>query len=126
MTDTKATKKERFDYSTIGLVKKEDKVTFNEEGIDVLTSEVKDWLANYGTFVYLTRLLAGHEKDTLAEKKAIVQEGWNWLVDGMPARTRARVDGKTAAVNELLKQLEVATDTTTNAILQGVIDKMRS
>jgi len=94
--------KERFDYSKVGLVKKDGITKFNGEGIEVLPETSQQWLANYGLFVYESRLLAGHEKDTISEKTELIQEGWNWLIDGMPKRERTRTDAFTAACQKII------------------------
>lgn len=80
--------KKRFDYGQIGLVKKNDEVLYEGISVDDLPTNSKSWLSHYGAFVFLTRSLAGHEKDSLADKKAIVAEQFQWLVDGMPEKTR--------------------------------------
>ena len=72
----------RFDYTKIGLVKKDHVTTFDGNGIDKFTEDVVKGLANEGYFTKLTRALAGHEKDTDDEKKAILQAMYNQLVSG--------------------------------------------
>jgi hypothetical protein len=79
--------KKRFDYTTLGLIKKDDITTFNEQGINDIP-ECRDYLANYGLFVIMTRSLAGHEKDSLVEKKAILTETFKWFTDKMPKRVK--------------------------------------
>lgn len=72
----------RFDYTTLGLVKKDDVVTFNGNGIMDLDQKIRDGLSNYGLFVKMTRALAGHEKDSEVEKKAILTSMWDLLKSG--------------------------------------------
>ena len=114
--------KVRFDYTTIGLVKKDGIVTFDGKGINDI-QDCKDYLANYGLFVVLTRSLAGHEKDSLAEKKSIVKENFQWFLDKMPKREKTRIDTKTATINLLKVQMESA-NPAEKKILAGIIAKM--
>ena len=72
----------RYDYSKIGLSKKDGITIFNGNGIGNFTDDVKEGLANEGYFTKLTRALAGHEKETDVEKKAIVQETYEMLANG--------------------------------------------
>lgn len=113
----------RFDYSKIGLTKVDGITLFDGKGIVNLAKEVIDYLANYGLFVILTRALAGHEKDTDAEKKSIVSASFQWLLDGCPKRTKTHIDAKTATINVLKVQMETASKAE-KAILAGIIAKM--
>jgi len=63
--------KERFDYAQIGLAKVEDVTTFDGKKADDLNAYAKSFLVNYGAFVAMSRTLAGHEKDTIAEKREL-------------------------------------------------------
>lgn len=95
--------KVRFNYSKVGLVKENNVVKFNNKGINTLPEPSRDWLANYGLFVALTRTLAGHEKDTDIEKQILIQKEWDWLAQGMPPKTRAtKVDAFTMACQKLI------------------------
>lgn len=94
--------KVRFDYSKIGLVKKDDVVTMQGKGINILPQESREWLTNYGLFVALTRTLAGHEKDSLVEKQELIQKEWDWLAQGMPTKTRTKVDAFTSACQKVI------------------------
>ena len=102
------TAKVRFDYTTIGLVKNadnNDEVTFDGLGINELPKESIDWIANYGLFVYLTRSLAGHEKESVEFKRTMISDGYNWLKDGMPKKTRAnsiKTDSFIDSVNSII------------------------
>jgi hypothetical protein len=87
--------KARFDYASIGLTKLEGVTLFNGEGITAMNEDIKAKLADYGLFVKLTRALAGHEKDSNEEKKAILTEMFNMLKDGKMTtgkRTRTTAD----------------------------------
>lgn len=77
----------RFDYTKVGLVKKDDIVTFNGKGVEDIAN-CRDYLANYGLFVVMTRSLAGHEKETDAEKKTILTATFKWFEDEMPKRIK--------------------------------------
>ncbi len=94
--------KERFDYSLIGLVKKDDVTTFDGKRADDLPEVARTFLANYGMFVALSRTLAGHEKDTIEEKRALVEDYWNWLEAGCPKRERKASDAFTTACNKIM------------------------
>jgi hypothetical protein len=121
---TEKSTKVRFDYTTIGLIKKDGIVTFEGKGINDITT-CKDYLANYGLFVVLTRSLAGHENDSLAEKKAIVADTFKWFTDGMPKREKSRIDTKTATINLLKAQMETASKAE-KAVLASIITKMEA
>ena len=87
----------RYDYNRIGLAKTEGTTKFNGMGINDLGNAAVQWIANYGLFVFLTRSLAGHEKMSDNDKKDIVAESFQWLLDGMPARERSKADAFTSA-----------------------------
>jgi hypothetical protein len=87
----------RYDYNKIGLAKTEGTTKFDGMGINDLGNAAIQWIANYGLFVFLTRSLAGHEKMSDADKKDIVAESFQWLLDGMPARERSKADAFTSA-----------------------------
>ena len=115
--------KVRFDYTTIGLVKKDGIVTFDGKGINDIAN-CKDYLANYGLFVIMTRSLAGHEKDTDAEKKAILVDTFSWFTEGMPKRAKAgRVNVKQATINLLKEQIKSASKVEAK-ILQSIVEKL--
>jgi hypothetical protein len=88
MESTDKKTKTRFDYSLISLTKKDDVTLFNGMSIMNLTQPCRDYLANYGLFVVLTRTLAGHEQDSLVEKKALVADAFQWFIDEMPKREK--------------------------------------
>lgn len=94
--------KERFDYSLVGLVKKDDVTTFDGKRADELNVDAKMFLINYGAFVAMSRTLAGHEKDTIAEKRELVEDYWNWLEAGCPKRERKVSDAFTTACNKIM------------------------
>ena len=94
--------KERFDYSLIGLVKKDDVTTFDGKRADELNVDAKMFLINYGAFVAMSRTLAGHEKDTIEEKRALVKDYWDWLDAGCPKRERKVSDAFTTACNKIM------------------------
>ena len=94
--------KERFDYSLIGLVKKDDVTTFDGKRADELNVPAKAFLINYGAFVAMSRTLAGHEKDTIEEKRALVKDYWDWLDAGCPKRERKVSDAFTTACNKIM------------------------
>ncbi len=94
--------KERFDYSLVGLVKKDDVTTFDGKRADELNVDAKAFLINYGAFVAMSRTLAGHEKDTIAEKRELVADYWNWLEAGCPKRERKVTDAFTTACNKIM------------------------
>ncbi|OQB06825.1 MAG: hypothetical protein BWY21_01883 [Parcubacteria group bacterium ADurb.Bin216] len=94
--------KERFDYTQIGLAKVEDVTTFDGKRADELNLDAKAFLINYGAFVAMSRTLAGHEKDTIAEKRALVEDYWNWLEAGCPKRERKVSDAFTTACNKIM------------------------
>jgi hypothetical protein len=72
----------RYNYNLIGLSKVDGITLFEGKGVNELTAEVNVGLANEGLFTKLTRALAGHEKASDADKKAIVQAGWDVLFSG--------------------------------------------
>jgi len=138
MADNMKSDKVRFDYTTIGLVKADGIVTFDGKGINDI-ADCKDYLANYGLFVVLTRSLAGHEKDTLAEKKAIVKDNFQWFLAGMPKREKGaetlgmkieRVGNILKEANNTLASLETALklmkDKTGKETLENVISKLKA
>ena len=94
--------KERFDYAQIGLAKVEDVTTFDGKKADDLNAYAKSFLVNYGAFVAMSRTLAGHEKDTIAEKRELVEDYWNWLEAGCPKRERKVTDAFTTACNKIM------------------------
>jgi hypothetical protein len=94
--------KERFDYSLVGLVKKDDVTTFDGKRADELNVDAKMFLINYGAFVAMSRTLAGHEKDTIEEKRALVKDYWDWLDTGCPKRERKVSDAFTTACNKIM------------------------
>ena len=94
--------KERFDYSLIGLVKKDDVTTFDGKRVDELNVDAKKFLVNYGAFVAMSRTLAGHEKDTIEEKRALVKDYWDWLEAGCPKRERKVSDAFMTACNKIM------------------------
>lgn len=94
--------KERFDYTQIGLAKVEDVTTFDGKRADELNIDAKAFLINYGAFVAMSRTLAGHEKDTITEKRALVEDYWNWLEAGCPKRERKVTDAFTTACNKIM------------------------
>ena len=94
--------KERFDYAQIGLVKKDDVTTFDGKRADELNVTAKAFLINYGAFVAMSRTLAGHEKDTIEEKRALVKDYWDWLNAGCPKRERKVSDAFTTACNKIM------------------------
>jgi len=94
--------KERFDYTQIGLAKVEDVTTFDGKRADELNLDARMFLINYGAFVAMSRTLAGHEKDTIAEKRALVEDYWNWLEAGCPKRERKVSDAFTTACNKIM------------------------
>ncbi len=94
--------KKRFDYSLVNLSKKEDITLFDGNGIDDLPEVARTFLANYGMFVALSRTLAGHEKDTIEEKRALVKDYWDWLNAGCPKRERKVSDAFTTACNKIM------------------------
>ncbi|MFZ3129589.1 MAG: hypothetical protein WA125_00415 [Desulfosporosinus sp.] len=100
-------KKTRFDYSLINLIKKDDVTTFNGMGITNLTQPCRDYLANYGLFVVLTRTLAGHESDSIAEKKALVADAFKWFTDEMPKREKKTLTAEEKAAKA--KEAAIAT-----------------
>lgn len=106
-------KKVRFDYSKVGLSKEDfkdtngkvlrsDKVTFDGYNVEDLPYVSQTWCADYGLFVALTRTLAGNEKASLKEKHDLIQEKWDWLMNGMPAITRTKVDAFTSACQKVM------------------------
>jgi hypothetical protein len=102
--------KTRFDYSLVGLAKVDGVTKFNgmtiHEVIATNADKVKaaenkkaatDFLMNYGLFVVLTRTLAGHEKDSISEKKSLIQKEWDWLKSGCPKREHATMSAEEKA-----------------------------
>lgn len=87
----------RYDYNKIGLAKVNGITIFCGKGIKDFADAVVQWIANYGLFVFLTRSLAGHEKMSDNDKRDIVAESFQWLLDGMPARERSKADAFTSA-----------------------------
>mgnify|MGYP001381281440 CR=1 FL=1 len=115
--------KKRYDYTKLALLKVDGIVTFEGKGIDTIPS-CKDYLANYGLFVIMTRSLAGHEKDTDAEKKAILVDTFAWFTEGMPKRAKAgRVNVKQATINLLKEQIKSASKVEAK-ILQSIVEKL--
>ena len=113
----------RYDYNKIGQAKTEGTTKFDGMGINDIPATATEWIANYGLFVFLTRSLAGHEKMSDNDKKNIVAESFQWLLDGMPARERSKADAFTSACMKVwesdskkadklstIKTLEVAFD----------------
>ena len=117
--------KERYDYSKIGLKKENGNVFF--DGVRILP-ELKEGAqtvaAEYGIFVMATRVLAGHEKDTDAEKRELVKGVIDWLLADCPKRAKAgRVNVKQATINMLKEQIKTASKVEAK-ILQSIVDKM--
>lgn len=94
--------KKRFDYSLIGLEKKNGITLFNGIGIADMESHVVELLANYGLFVMLSRSLAGHKKDSVEEKKDTVYKVFDWLMDGCPKREKSKADVFTTTCNKVM------------------------
>jgi hypothetical protein len=97
----------------LGLVKKDDVVTFNGQGIDAVTDDARTYLANYGLFVHMTRCLAGEEKSTIEEKTAILAEDFKWFVDDMPAITRknaVKIDAFVVSCDTIMKSASKKAD----------------
>lgn len=117
--------KKRYDYTIIGLVKTEGHVSFDNVSVDTLPDNAKQVLMHYGAFVMLTRTLAGHEKDTDAEKKSLVKDTWDWLLAGCPKRIKSGFDGKAKAIAILEAQMATASKPE-KAILATIIAKMKS
>lgn len=92
--------KKRFDYSLVGLVKTDHVTLFNKEGVVNLDAKAQSVCANYGLFVMLTRTLAGHENDTIQEKKDLMTKTWDWLKEGCPKREKVMVSAYDAAVKK--------------------------
>jgi poly(A) polymerase Pap1 len=88
-------------YGTAGLLKVDDITTVNGEGINDLPSASKDYLANYGLFVLISRLTA-NEKDT-KKWPDLFADKWVWLMEGMPKVDRARADAFTTACRKVLE-----------------------
>lgn len=107
--------KVRFDYSLVGLAKKDGVTTFNGAPVESLPESAKTFLVNYGGFVALTRTLAGHEKDTAAEKKAHIQKEWDWLAAGCPKRERAIK----SAYERAMEQYEITVKSIRDAAANG-------
>lgn len=107
--------KVRFDYSLVGLSKKDGVTTFNGTPVESLPESAKIFLVNYGGFVALTRTLAGHEKDTVAEKKAHIQKEWDWLAAGCPKRERAIK----SAYERAMEQYEITVKSIRDASAKG-------
>jgi len=117
--------KKRYDYSKIGLVKKDGNVFFDGERILLgLKEGAQTVAAEYGIFVMATRVLAGHEKDTDAEKRELVKGVIDWLKADCPKRTKAgRVSIKQATIDMLKEQIKSASKAE-GKILQSIVDKM--
>ena len=94
--------KERFDYSLVGLVKKDGVTTFGGQKAEDLNLNAQAFLINYGAFVAMSRTLAGHEKDTVEEKRELLSDYWNWLEEGCPKRERKVSDAFTTACNKIM------------------------
>lgn len=94
--------KKRFDYSQVGLAKVDDVTTFDGKRAEELNLDARMFLINYGAFVAMSRTLAGHEKDTIAEKRALVKDYWDWLDAGCPKRERKVSDAFTTACNKIM------------------------
>lgn len=129
--------KTRFDYSLVGLAKKDGVTTFDGKGIETLNTDANNFLANYGLFVVLTRTLAGHEKDSINEKKDHIRKEWNWLVAGCPKRTKNTAASKVKTMQEqydadaetlagLETALSVMKDKTGKETLAGLIGKIKT
>jgi len=115
--------KKRFDYSTLKLNKVEGVTKFDGKGIDALPAETRTFLANYGLFVNMTRELAGHEKDTIAEKQAILNDQWAWLEAGCPKRERKTIDVKARTIATMRAAVEHGTPAE-KKMVEGIIAKM--
>jgi len=81
--------KVRFDYALVGLAKVDGVVTF--DGVEIVSQldgmgyhKAMKAAANYGVFVKATRALAGHESDTIAEKKELIKEVIDWYMADCP------------------------------------------
>jgi hypothetical protein len=119
----------RYDYSKIALVKKDGITKFDDNGIDNFTSDVVNGLANYGFFVMLTRSLAGHEKETDIEKKAIVKAVYEMLLSGK-MRTGKKIGmtaeekAKLAKDNAIEAMRKAATTPAEKKLIESIIAKM--
>jgi poly(A) polymerase Pap1 len=88
-------------YGAFGLLKIDDITTVNGEGINNLPVESKDYLANYGLFVLISRLTA-NEKDT-SKWADLFADKWVWLMDSMPKVDRTRADAFTSACKKVME-----------------------
>jgi len=124
--------KVRFDYSLVGLEKKEGIVTFdNVKVVEKLTPHALSIAANYGLFVAATRSLAGHEKDSVAEKKELIKGVIDWYLDDCPQRTKSatgiastqsKVDAIMADISGLTAIMDMSKDKAAKAAIQKMID----
>ncbi len=124
--------KVRFDYSLVGLEKKEGIVTFdNVKVVEKLTPHALSIAANYGLFVAATRSLAGHEKDSVAEKKELIKGVIDWYLDDCPQRTKgttgiastqSKVDAIMADITGLTAIMDMSKDKAAKAAIQKMID----
>jgi hypothetical protein len=109
-------------YGTAGLLKVDDITTVNGEGINDLPSESKDYLANYGLFVLISRLTA-NEKDT-KKWPDLFADKWVWLMEGMPKVDRTRADAFTTACRKVLSSdADKATMKSTIKALEAAFDR---
>ena len=115
--------KERFDYTQLKLAKVDGLVSFNGHKVDDLPATSLKFLANYGAFVNMTRELAGHEKDTLDEKQALLDAQWSWLEAGCPKRERATVDIQARTIATMRAAVANGTPAEKKQI-EGIIAKM--
>jgi hypothetical protein len=123
--------KKRFDYSVLGLVKKNHVTTFNGIGIDAFTREVRDGLANEGYFTKLTRSLAGKEKFTNTEKISELKDTFDMLKSGklvMGTKSTMTPEEKAARQKEITiaaMRAAVANGTPSEKkVIEGIIAKM--
>jgi len=124
--------KVRFDYSLVGLAKKDGIVTFDSVNIiEKLTPHALSIAANYGLFVAATRSLAGHEKDSLAEKKELIKGVIDWYLEDCPQRTKgatgiastqSKVDAIMADITGLTAIMDMSKDKAAKAAIQKMID----
>lgn len=69
-------------YGKHGLKKVDDITTFNGKGVETLPSKSQTWLANYGLFVFISRLTANEKNET--KWSNLFSETFKWLEDEMP------------------------------------------
>lgn len=115
--------KTRFDYTQLKLAKVDGLVSFNGHKVDDLPATSLKFLANYGAFVNMTRELAGHEKDTLDEKQALLDAQWAWFEAGCPKRERATIDPKAKAIQVMRDAVANGTKQE-KAMVEAIIAKM--